>query len=167
MKRIPRRPAVQFNQPSRMLAPHRYDELNSSHHDPNVRNTLCNRTLHTTQTTQQDTNDKLTIPLWYFEEKMPKWSIHAVQRCRQFRQLREDYLRRVTNPTARTHPLIESLFRSPMVSITKAARDFEVSYKTVQRELDKLVQIEILQETPNWYPKVYVAHEVLSIAFGN
>ena len=63
--------------------------------------------------------------------------------------------------------IIEGLFKSPVVLITHVVKEFSVSYPTAKSDLEKLVEIEILQELPETRPKAYYAPQVLKAAYND
>ncbi len=90
----------------------------------------------------------------------------SIRRCREFNRLHAEFHRRVPKPTARTHQLIDHLFLSPVVSITSVAKSFEINYRTAQKELERLVNCEILTEMSGRKQRSFCAQEIFQIAFG-
>jgi len=91
----------------------------------------------------------------------------AIARCSQFRALRDEFPGRVQSHSSRTHSLIETLFRFPLLSITEAAKRMEVSYPTAKRDIDRLVDCGILFELGNSHPKIFYAREIFAIAYND
>lgn len=89
----------------------------------------------------------------------------AIARCHRFRELRAEFPFRVKSHSPRTHILIESLFRDPIVSITEAAKKLGVTYHTAKADIDRLVECGILKELGNWRPKRFYSDEIVAIAY--
>lgn len=89
----------------------------------------------------------------------------SILRCTQFRHLKDEFHQRVTTPSARTHMLIESLFKNPLVTTPKVAEQFGIVYRTAQRELQMLVEVNILEETDSTHPRIYFSPEIMRIAY--
>src|SRR5690606_5483044 len=89
----------------------------------------------------------------------------AVTRCMLFQEARERYLERVRKPNRRTHALVDHVFRSPVVTATSVARDFAISYHTARKDLDKLVELGILDVMENARQRTYIATELVRIAY--
>jgi len=66
--------------------------------------------------------------------------------------------------TAKALMLIDSLFEQPAVTISGAAARLSVTYNAAAKIVDKLVEIGILSEFPDIYPKTYVAQGVMRAA---
>ncbi|SFI88971.1 Fic family protein [Planctomicrobium piriforme] len=91
----------------------------------------------------------------------------SILRCNLFRSLKERFHSRVTKPSKRTHKLIESLFKKPILTIPSVAAQFNVSYPTAKREIELLVQLGILQEIKFSYPQLYTTPEIMRIAYSD
>jgi len=89
----------------------------------------------------------------------------SIRRCREFKRLLGKYQNLVTSPSCRTHRLIDKLFISPVVTITSAAKDFGVDYQTARRDLEKLIEVKILQEVTGHRPRLFCAPEIMSVAY--
>ncbi len=89
----------------------------------------------------------------------------SIRRCRKFNDLRAEYHKRVDTPTPRTHGQIESLFRSPLVTIPSISQQCNVSYHTAQTDIERLASVEILHELPEVYPRTFVAIEIMKISY--
>ena len=90
----------------------------------------------------------------------------SIRRCHQFNALRVEFHQRVDTPSPRTHALIESLFRTPAMTIPSVSRQFGIAYHTAQADIERLASVGIVHETPGEYPRTFFAREVLSVAFG-
>ncbi|MBX3445033.1 MAG: Fic family protein [Planctomyces sp.] len=90
----------------------------------------------------------------------------AIQRCRKFRCLRDEFHGRIQAPTARSHRLVENLFVNPVVTITGIARQFGTTYHTARSDVAALVEAGILKALATRRPKAYYAPEIMRIAYG-
>lgn len=89
----------------------------------------------------------------------------AIARCHRFRELRAEFPLRVQSHSPRTHTLIESLFRNPILSITEAAETMNVTYHTAKGDIDRLLDCGILTQLGNSRPKRYYSDEIVAIAY--
>jgi Fic family protein len=89
----------------------------------------------------------------------------AVRRCNEFNRLRRDFHNRAHSPTSRTHKLIESLFVDPIVRISSVASKMGITYPTAKADVELLVQVGILKELINIYPKTFYSPEVFNAAY--
>ncbi len=90
----------------------------------------------------------------------------SIRRCHQFIALRSEFHARVKAPSARTHQLIETLFKSPLLTISWVTKTFDIAYHTAQSDIERLVTANILQELPGEYPRAFVAKEIMDAAYG-
>ena len=89
----------------------------------------------------------------------------AVTRCKLFLAARDRYHEGAQKPNRRTHALIDHIFRSPVVTASSVARDFSISYHTARKDLDKLVELGILDLMENARQRTYIATELVRIAY--
>jgi Fic family protein len=89
----------------------------------------------------------------------------SIRRCREFKRLQDEYQTKVSQPSCRTHRMIDKLFITPVVSITSTAKDFDVDYQTAKKDLEKLVEAEILKELKDHRPRTFYAPEIMSVAY--
>ena len=90
----------------------------------------------------------------------------AVLRARQLQKLQESWRERLTlaRASALLLRLSDSLFNSPVVTIPEAQRFLDVTYRTAQRNVEKLVAAGILQQMgESSYGKTFVAFEILEV----
>jgi Fic family protein len=66
--------------------------------------------------------------------------------------------------SAKIPETIDSLFRAPLTTIPRTMERLDITYKAAQTIVEKLVQVGILKEVPNSYPKRFIAHEILAIS---
>jgi Fic family protein len=90
----------------------------------------------------------------------------AATRARKLQDLREDWHRRLAQ--ARTSALAlrlaDALFQTPVLTIPQAQRLLGVTYPSAQRNVEKLVQVGILQLVGGTsYGKTYTAPELLDM----
>jgi Fic family protein len=57
--------------------------------------------------------------------------------------------------------LIDSLFENPALTISQASTKMGVTYTAAKNLIDKLIELEILIELPDEYPKTYIAWEII------
>lgn len=91
----------------------------------------------------------------------------AIRRCDRFKQLRSELHERVKNGTSRSHKLVESFFENPVVNIPTAMARFGVTYKTAQRDLERLVESNVLREIPDCHPRSFYVWEIMQVAYGD
>ncbi|MFO0938581.1 MAG: Fic family protein [Gemmataceae bacterium] len=89
----------------------------------------------------------------------------SIRRCNEFNRLKKEYHERVTNPTPRTHQIIEDLFIEPFLNLTGLAKKCGVTYPTAKSDVDLLMKHEILFELSHKKPKVFYAKEVFTTAY--
>lgn len=94
-------------------------------------------------------------------------SIDSIRRIDRLVALRQDYHERTVhlNGAARLHPIIEDLFARPIVVVSKLARAYKVTYPTANSDIHRLVNVGILRESPNSYPKTFYSPEIMRIAY--
>lgn len=90
----------------------------------------------------------------------------SIARCDALRALRELYHSKIGSAGPRAHHIVEELFTVPVLNISDVAREYEVSYPTAKSDVLKLVELEILAEVKDTYPKRYYCQGIFSIAFG-
>jgi Fic family protein len=90
----------------------------------------------------------------------------SISRCDALRTLREHYHDLIGTAGPRAHQIVEALFTVPVLNISDVARQYEVSYPTAKSDALKLVELDILAEVPDTYPKRYFCRDIFAIAFG-
>ena len=90
----------------------------------------------------------------------------AIARARRLQELQTAWRERLTQ--ARTSALllrlVDSLFESPILTIPDAQQRLEVTYRTAQRNVNRLVTVGILHQAGETsYGKTYVATEILQV----
>ncbi len=89
----------------------------------------------------------------------------ATERIDHLVKLKAEYLERLTQGSVRLFSLIECLFETPIITITQAQQKHGVTYPTAKSDIDKLVTAGILEEVEDYYPKAFVAPEIMKIAY--
>jgi hypothetical protein len=56
-------------------------------------------------------------------------------------------------------------FSHPLVTVTRLARDLDVTYPTAKADADRLIAMDILHELPNSYPKAFAAGKIFNAAY--
>ena len=89
----------------------------------------------------------------------------AIARCDDLRRLREEYHKRADRTGGRMHRIVEGLFSNPIVRIGELAHRLGVTYPTAKSDIARLVDLKILQELEDIYPKAYVANAIFLAAY--
>lgn len=90
----------------------------------------------------------------------------SISRCHRFAALKEEYHERIKShsPSPRSHPIIDGLFREPMLTIASLRKQMGVHYTTAKNDVGKLVDADILRPLIN---RTFYAHEIMSIAYAS
>lgn len=90
----------------------------------------------------------------------------SIRRCHLISNLRDDYHERIgSTSTPRSHSIINRLFESPIVTVPVVADQCAVTYKTAQRDIDRLTSVGILHEVQHARPRTFFARELFQIAY--
>jgi Fic family protein len=90
----------------------------------------------------------------------------AANRCEKLRNLKEEMLHRArANGSPRTEQIIHMLFSNPIIRVSQLARKLNKSYPTIQSDIDRLANAEILYPLPDVRPKAYCCPEIMAIAY--
>jgi Fic family protein len=89
----------------------------------------------------------------------------SIRRCGQLNDLRTKFHERIETPSSRTHPLIESLFSAPLVTVPKVEKMFGIVYMTAKKDIELLMKYGILQELSNRKPRTFYCREVMKVAY--
>lgn len=91
----------------------------------------------------------------------------TVRRCQRLLDLKTDYQKRArgTKRSVRLSQLVDDLFASPVTSIPRVKRRFEVTYPTAKSDVEALVKVGVLKELGDRRPRIFFAPEILAIAF--
>ena len=88
----------------------------------------------------------------------------SIKRCTLFQECRQRYFDNADH-NARTHSIIDGLFNLPYVSVVDLSKKLDVSYNTAQSDIDRLVEIGVLERLHDFRPKTYYASELFAIAY--
>jgi len=80
--------------------------------------------------------------------------------------LHENFRERASSSTRSSNPLtiIDFLFERPVITVSEAAEKLNVTYAAARGTIDKLIEIEILVEIPNLYPKAYYSPAIIQVS---
>lgn len=89
----------------------------------------------------------------------------GVRRARELLRIRTEYHQQADRGSGRMHALIEGLFSNPILRISDTARRLDVSYPTAKSDIEKLVELRLLEELHATYPKAFVARPIFNAAY--
>jgi len=89
----------------------------------------------------------------------------SVQRCESLLNLRKDYEARISDGSVRLRNLVDTLFTAPLVNIPDVARRNGVAYQTAKRDIERLLELDILTTLPDTRPKAYCSRDIFRIAY--
>jgi Fic family protein len=94
-------------------------------------------------------------------------AMDAQGRCTKLLNLEEEYKVRIQGirGSYRLNRIVEQLFVSPVVTISRLARTYDVLYPTTKADVDKLIKVGILELLPETYPKAFFAPEIYQITY--
>lgn len=94
-------------------------------------------------------------------------STSTIRRIDKLVALRTHYHELTGNLAAsiRLHSIIEGLFAQPVIAVTQLARAHKISYPTARSDIGKLINVGILKELKDIYPKTFFAPEIMRIAY--
>lgn len=90
----------------------------------------------------------------------------AVKRARKLQDLRENWHQRLAQARASAllMRLVDTLFDRPILTIPQAQRLLNVTYRSAQRNVEKLIQAGILQPVSDTvYGRTYIANEIIDV----
>jgi Fic family protein len=102
----------------------------------------------------------------FFLEGVAEQSHDAVARARRLQDLRAEWHERLTQARASALllQLVDHLFDSPVITIPEAERLLDVTYRSAQLNVEKLVDADILRQVGEAdYRKTFVAREILEV----
>jgi Fic family protein len=88
----------------------------------------------------------------------------SMRRIDELVRLKAEYQSRIVKGSARLHSIVEGLFETPLVTVTRIAAEFKVTYPTARADILKLERKGILEEVEHYYPKAFVASGVVKAA---
>jgi Fic family protein len=89
----------------------------------------------------------------------------AIQRCQKLNEIKSQMLQRCPSGSIRMEKIISGLFSSPFIRVSTLRKSSGVSYPTAQADVDRLVELKILEPMPGLRPKCYYAPEIYKIAY--
>jgi Fic family protein len=108
--------------------------------------------------------------LTYFLEGVRQQSHDAIATANELATLRGEFHQRLHTPrvTGLLHKLVDALFLSPAITIRQAATLLEVTYRSAQQNVDRLVQSGILREiTGLKRNRIFISDEIIRAVEGN
>ncbi|MCA9087437.1 MAG: Fic family protein [Planctomycetaceae bacterium] len=91
----------------------------------------------------------------------------TVERCTRLQELRQEMTQRVncSGGSVRLNKIVDGLFDSPFVRVTKVRDTQGVTYPTAKADCERLVDIGILSMLPSLSPTTYYSKEIFQVAF--
>lgn len=99
----------------------------------------------------------------FFFEKVTESCDETITTIDQLITLQERLRTRVTDAirSAKALTLIDNLFEFPATTVSQAAKGLGITYNAAQNLIGKLVELKILIEVPDEYPKTFLAWEII------
>jgi Fic family protein len=115
-----------------------------------------------------DVSTKDAWPLWirFYAAGVAEQATDAVTRSGRLLALHEEYRRRLLGARTSSLPLrlVDELFMRPAITITRAQQVLDVTWRSAQLNIEKLVEASILDEiTGQPRNRVYVAREIVAL----
>lgn len=92
-------------------------------------------------------------------------ALDSIRRCDALMSLKDEFHQRSDAAGTRAHPIVDGLFTTPIITIPGVAKQFSVTYPTAKSDVERLVNLKILTEAPNTYPKLYYCAPIFRIAY--
>ena len=89
----------------------------------------------------------------------------AIRRCHLFTDLKRQFHDMISEPSPRTHQIIDSLFESPVVNAPAISTRFDVTYNTARKDIRRLIDCGILAELPGAHPRAWYAPLIMQVAW--
>lgn len=105
----------------------------------------------------------------YFLEAVREQSLDAINTANRLTDLRDTFHARLHAPraTGLLHKLVDALFRSPAMTISRAAQVLGVTYRSAQQNVERLVTSGILREvTGQKRNRVFISDEIIRAVEG-
>lgn len=102
----------------------------------------------------------------FFLQGVAEQATDAIKRAKSLQDLREEWRQQLTEvrATALLLSLADSLFVSPLLTSRRAERILDVTHRTANRNIDKLIEAGILRQAGNSsYARVFIADRILGI----
>lgn len=100
----------------------------------------------------------------YFLEGVRQQSFDAIDTANRLTNLRASFHERLHTPrrTGLLHKLVDNLFVRPVITIPEAARILDITYRSAQQNVDRLVETRILRElTGQKRNRIFIADEIV------
>ncbi len=99
----------------------------------------------------------------FFFEKVATACRETVITIDRLLVMQETLRDRVSNSirSAKALTLIDTLFENPAITVNQAAGKMDVTYTAAKNLIAKLLEMDILIEVPDAYPKTYIAWEII------
>jgi len=107
--------------------------------------------------------------LRFFFEKVCESSNETVKTIDRLIELQDDYRKRAGEVmrTSSILTLVDMLFEQPAISVGDATEKLGVTYAAAKKAIDKLIDLDILEEMEGIYPKYFVARGIMAAARPN
>lgn len=89
----------------------------------------------------------------------------SISRCEHLGTLKDKYHQEAEGAGPRSHPIIEDLFTSPILTIPNVASRYGISYPTAKSDVNKLVRLKILAKIEDARPKIFYCPGIFRIAY--
>ena len=91
----------------------------------------------------------------------------TICRCERLLEIRKEFSERIAKVGGhvRLNLIIDAIFDSPFVRVVDLQRQLGISYPTAAKDVERLVQAEILSELETIYPKTFYSKEVFRVAY--
>lgn len=112
------------------------------------------------------TEGRWTEWVLFFLERIIVSCKHTIVMIDRLIDLQKDYRDRATRASrsANAISIVYYLFERPALTIGDAVERLGVTYPAAKSTITKLVEIGILNEFPNAYPKVFMASEIMRVS---
>jgi Fic family protein len=90
----------------------------------------------------------------------------SVRRCDRFQEIKAEYHETIQSASPRTHPIIDGLFHDPIVTAPSLAAKHGVTWPTAKADIERLLDVGILKELPDTWPRAYYAPQIMTAAYG-
>lgn len=91
----------------------------------------------------------------------------SILRCQHLNEIRKKFLAILKDSprTSRSLVIVEELFTGEFLTIPIIASRFNVTYRTAQKDIERLIDIGILDELVGHRPKTFYSPEIIRIAY--
>ena len=94
---------------------------------------------------------------------------NALERIERLLALKAKYEKKLASSkrvSSRLQPIVSHLLGSPLITIPALARQFQVTFPTAQKDVQRLMELGILKESPRQSkPQYYISHEFFAVAY--